>query len=206
MRAIKGYRFVKDDMTSQSGHTEWEIGKWNKHEGEIELCASGFHACKTPYQSIHNIYGNRWFLCEARGKIIHDKDKFVASEMRLVKEISETVSQWFALACARRALKYYTKKYPDDNRVAVCLDANENYLNNPTPENLKKLQDAAYAANAAYAAANAAYAAAYAANAANAAYAAANAADAAADAAEIKWQKNILNRLVKTAPKKEAGI
>jgi hypothetical protein len=30
MEAIKCYRFVKDDLTSENGETPWKIGEWNK--------------------------------------------------------------------------------------------------------------------------------------------------------------------------------
>ena len=92
MKTIKGFKFIKENMKSKNGNHTWELGVWYKYEGEIELCNKGFHACLTPQQSLNYIYGDKWFQVEARGKIIYsDKDdsdpKFVASEMRLVKEI-----------------------------------------------------------------------------------------------------------------------
>lgn len=107
----------------------------------------------------------------------HDKNKFVASEMRLVKEIPQIVIKRYALECARHVLHIWTKKYPDDKRIEKCLDATEAYLKDASPKNLKILQDAADAADAAYAARYA------------------------ADAAEKKYQENLLRKLIKEALK-----
>src|SRR3990167_9919225 len=131
-RHKKGYRFVKDDMTSENGTTKWELGKWNKHKGKIEICKSGFHACLTPTQSLQNIYGTRWFLCEASGEIIHKDDKFVASKMVLIKEIDvRKVLTRYAFACARRSLKYWDKQYPNDKRPLHAIEVAEKYMKNP---------------------------------------------------------------------------
>ena len=94
---MKCYRFVEQNLTSQHGSIHWEIGKWQKHEGHLALCTSGFHASKRPIDSLHYVFGTRWFHAEARGTIIYDDDKFVASEMRLVREIPVKVVQQFAI-------------------------------------------------------------------------------------------------------------
>lgn len=87
-KTIKGFKFIKEDMKSANGDHTWKLGVWYKYQGELELCKSGFHACLIPQQSFTYMYGERWFEVEARGKIIYEKDdKFVAEEMRLVREI-----------------------------------------------------------------------------------------------------------------------
>jgi hypothetical protein len=221
-----GYKFIKDDMHSKYGtDSAWKVGKWKKHNGTISICNSGYHACVTAKQSLGYVYGGRWFIVEARGEIVYEKDdKFVASEMRLVKEIknSRAILVEYALKCAWHVLKIYEKKYPSDKRVRHCLVTLKKWLANPSVENLaavKIARDAAADA-AAYAAADAAvyatyatYAAAYAAVYATyatyaAAYAAADAAvyptyatyaaapDAAARAKERSWQEKTLNKII----------
>jgi len=90
-KIIIGYKFITSEMKSKNGNHTWEVGKWYKHEGKLDLCHSGFHACLTPQQSLEYIYGDKWFQVEARGEIVYDNEssepKFVASEMRLIKEI-----------------------------------------------------------------------------------------------------------------------
>jgi hypothetical protein len=85
-----------------------------------------------------------------------------------------------AVVCAQSVLDIYEKKYPDDKRPRLAIDAAIRYAREPTEKNREAAAyaDAAYAAAYA-AAAYAAYAAAYAA----AAYAAAASADAAYAAA-----------------------
>jgi len=197
MKTIKCFRFVNQDMTSNhDNRTKWKLKEWLKVTGMIKPCENGLHACKTPTQSIDNVYGSKWFMAEARGKIVEEGSKFAASEMRLIKEIPFEVLTRFALWCAKDCLKYYTAKYPDDSRVADCIRITEDFLDG------KATIDAV---RAAYAAARAAArAAADAADAADAyaAYAAARAAAyadayAAARAAARKRQAQELNRLIK---------
>ena len=127
-KITKCYRFVTDELKSWNGNVQWELGKWQKHKGELELCHEGLHACISPLDSLNYINGDRWFISEAKGKIVKDNDKFVAGEMRLVKEIPIIVLKRFSLFCAKDCLKYYTKKYPDDNRVSECIRITEAYL------------------------------------------------------------------------------
>jgi len=143
---MKGYKFIQKDMKSQNGNHKWKIGKWYK-EDEIKLCNKGFHACKEPLESLEYVYGDRWFLVEARGKIIQEKnDKFVASEMRLIKELDINILKRFAIWCAKSCLKDYEKEYKD-SRVSDCIKAAEDYLDNKISlYKLKKAIDAAWSA------------------------------------------------------------
>lgn len=127
---IKGFKFIGSDMKSQNGNHKWEVGKWYKHDGKLEICSSGFHACRTPLQSLKYVYGDKWFIIESRRKIIDEKDdKFVCSEMRLIKEIPiAKVVKPFAIWCAKQCLINYTKQYPNDKRVSEAIEGAELYL------------------------------------------------------------------------------
>ena len=192
MKTIIGYKFVTSNIKSKEGNITWKLGEWQKHKGKIELCESGFHACKEPRDAFRSyIYGDRFFIVEARGEIVKADDKFVASEMRLVKEINlKMVSVKWAVYCARSVLNIYEKKYPNDNRPRKAIESAEEWLKNSTEENKIAAKAARAdwaaeaAARAAEAAARAAKAAAKAARADWAAEAAARAAEAAARAAE----------------------
>ena len=153
MKIIKCYRFVTKGLKSKNGSIKWKIGVWNKHEGELSLCEKGFHACKSPLDSLNNIYGTRWFLTEARGRIKEDSDKFVASEMRLVKEIPlKRVSVLFSVACARKCYPYWKKEYPNDSRVLDAILAVEDWLRNPCKKTLRVCKKAGSAARSAWSA------------------------------------------------------
>jgi hypothetical protein len=147
---ITGYKFIEENMKSRNGNKTWEVGKWYKHEGKIKLCESGFHACLKPLEALKDYcYGEKFFIIEARGKIIKKKDdKFVASEMRLVKEINkEYVFRRFTLFCAKSCLENYNKEYPNDNRISECIRISELYLDGKsTLEELSAAWSAAWSA------------------------------------------------------------
>lgn len=128
MITIKCYRFVNDDLTSENGQMSWKIGEWNKVSGQIVCCSNGLHAGLTPRDSLTNVYGQRWFISEARGEIVKQDHKLAASEMRIVQEIPKIVLQRFAIWCAMDCLKYYEKKNPNDKSISDCIQAAENYL------------------------------------------------------------------------------
>jgi hypothetical protein len=141
------YRFVKYDMTSEQGNVSWKINKWNKIEGKLKCCETGLHASITPLQSLNNVYGNRWFIAEYKGKIDKKDNKFCASEMRLLKEIPIIVIKRFAIFCAKDCLKNYEKEYPKDKIVADAIKAAEDYLDGKI--NLDELSAARSAAESA---------------------------------------------------------
>lgn len=200
---MKGYRFVTQGLTSKHGDVKWEVGKWHKCKGELNLCACGFHASQKPIDSLNYILGTRWFECEARGKFLKDNDKFCASKMRLVKEIPSTILREFAIDCAWRVLHIFERKYPDDKRPRLALEAAKAYLKFPTEENRERMAAARDAAgDAAWDAARDAAVAAARDAARVAAWAAARvaawvAARDAAWAAERKWQNRHLLNLIK---------
>lgn len=128
MSSIECYRFVKDDLTSANGDLSWRIGEWNNVGGTIVCCSHGLHASTTPRDSVRNVYGQRWFLAEARGEISHQGNTFAASEMRLVEEIPAAVLRRFAVRCARRSFSDLEKRHPMDARILQCIQATEDFL------------------------------------------------------------------------------
>ena len=93
MKAYKGFK-RHDDGTLWCKDLQYEEGKTYKHEGKIELCWSGFHACHERHQ-VWQFYPNNgdnvFYEVECGGEIIESKDgdgKFVCSEIRLVMEIN----------------------------------------------------------------------------------------------------------------------
>ena len=151
MRTVKGYKFLTETLRSSNGDSgEWKLGEWKKHLGELEMCKSGFHGSPTPLTSLQYVYGPRWFRVEAKGRILHDSDKFTASEMRIVKELpTKRIAVRFAIACARRALGRFEEKSPEDDRPRKAIEAAEAYLQNPSPETASAAWSAASAARSA---------------------------------------------------------
>jgi hypothetical protein len=147
-KVITGYKFITTDMKSKNGNTVWKLKQWQIHQGELELCAKGFHACRTAYQATNYVYGDKLFLVEARGNILEtENDKFVASEMRLVKELpTKQIFVEYALKCAWRNLKHFEKAFPKDKRCRNALLTVKRYLAHPTEANRSAAESAARSA------------------------------------------------------------
>lgn len=82
---------------------EYEVGKKYVFDGEIELCKAGYHACHELWQVLGyyaNDGTNVFYEVECGGKIIESNDdvhdKFVCSEIELVKEVKEADMGVFA--------------------------------------------------------------------------------------------------------------
>ena len=85
---VKGYKGFNEDLTCRG--FQYEIGKTYKHNGEVELCRSGFHFCrklKDVYQ-FYNLKTSRICEIEADGKIDDDGIKSVCSRINIVRELS----------------------------------------------------------------------------------------------------------------------
>jgi hypothetical protein len=146
---IKCYRFVTNDLKSQNGNTEWIIGEWQKHKGKLEICKQGLHACREPLDNLDYVFGERWFIAEAKGKILEDENKFCASEMRLIREIPLRVIQQFAIDCAERVLPLFEKECSDDKRPRLAIEAAKQCLLNSTKKTWSAAESAAKSASSA---------------------------------------------------------
>jgi hypothetical protein len=186
------------------------VGKWMPAIKGIRPCARGYHFVNI--EQLPQWLGPTLYEIEVRGQVIHQADKSVAEQARLVRKVetwNDKTLRLFAADCAERVLGLYEKQYPNDDRPRKAIQAARDFANGlitkdaadayaataaaaayaATAAAAANAANAAYAAaaRAAYAAANAAYAAAS--DAAYAAYAAARAAYAAANAADEKtWQ------------------
>jgi hypothetical protein len=133
------------------------------------------------------------WIAEGRGEFVAAGDKVAFSSARLVSQVgtlTQIIAVQWAAECAKRVLRHYEDRYPEDKRPREAIQAALKWTKDPTEANHAAagggVAAAANAANAAntYAAYAAVGAAAYAANAAAyAAYAAYAAATNAADAA-----------------------
>ena len=199
---MKRYKFLREKdgkIKSESGNTEWKLSEWQKHEGKLGLCKSGFHCSKKIRDAISYVQGGVLAEVEVKGKHIEKDDKEAWQGMRLVKvwKWQKKDSVAIAIYCAELVIDIFEKKYPKDDRPRKAIEAAKAWLKDPTEEN-RIAAYAASAANAAYAVANAAYAATAAANAAaNAAYAASAASVAIAAIVATAAKKSIIKKIYK---------
>lgn len=85
---MKGYKVFNPDWTCRG--YQFEVGKTYKHDGELNICHSGFHFCSKPADCF-NYYkfdpDNKVAEVEALGKVESGGDKSVTDEIRIVREI-----------------------------------------------------------------------------------------------------------------------
>ena len=123
MKAYKGFR-RNEDGTLSCRDFVYEPGKTYKHEGEIKLCKSGFHACHELWQTwlfYPNNGKNVFYEVECGGDIIEVDNSFgklVCSEIKLVKEIDVTNVARFCVA------SYFYEGF-----ARVTLGGKDNFIN-----------------------------------------------------------------------------
>ena len=88
---MTGYKATDKNMRCQG--FQYELGKWYKQDGEIELCKKGFHFCVHPSGpwSYYRDIGTRVFKVEAKDAIEEYTPgadlKIVCREIRLIEEL-----------------------------------------------------------------------------------------------------------------------
>jgi hypothetical protein len=170
------YKWLKPDRTTTYQGVKWpkRVGVWTPDVTPV-MCVSGWHLATHEGIAEHARTGAVLWIAEGRGEFVAAGDKVAFSSARLVSQVgtlTQIIAVQWAAECAKRVLRHYEDRYPEDKRPREAIQAALKWAKDPTEANRA-------ASNAAYAAAAAA---AYAADAADAA--AAYAADAAAYAAD----------------------
>ncbi|WP_025244898.1 DUF7666 domain-containing protein [Candidatus Sodalis pierantonius] len=72
MTKITAYKGFNADMTCRD--YQFEIGKTYQHEGAVEICSSGFHACEYPLDVFcyYEPANHRFAEVEVSGDIAHE--------------------------------------------------------------------------------------------------------------------------------------
>ena len=86
-KVIKAYKGFNKDMTCRN--FQYEVGKTYEHDGDVELCSKGFHACENPFYVL-DFYGDidgKYCEVEQYGKTNSDGKKTVSSKIKINAEI-----------------------------------------------------------------------------------------------------------------------
>ena len=198
------YKWLKPDRTTTYQGVKWpkRVGVWTPDVTPV-MCVSGWHLATHEGIAEHARTGSVLWIAEGRGEFVAAGDKVAFSSARLVSQVgtlTQIIAVQWAAECAKRVLRHYEDRYPEDKRPREAIQAALKWAKDPTEANRNAAATAATnAANASAAAAtDAAYASAAAADAAYAAYAAASAyaADADARKKEREWQSDRLLKLL----------
>lgn len=87
---MRGYKGMDKNM--QCRGTQYKVGESYHIDGHIGICERGFHFCKELYDVVQfypRANGNRFFEVEASGRVIEGGDKCVASDLKIVRELTE---------------------------------------------------------------------------------------------------------------------
>ena len=68
-KEIVAYKAFNKDLTCRG--FQFEIGKTYEHDGPVEICSSGFHACTDPLDVLnyYDVTTSRFALVKASGEI-----------------------------------------------------------------------------------------------------------------------------------------
>ena len=145
---MKRYKFLLKGNKSSNGDFKWKLGEWYTHEGELEMCSSGFHCSKGIYQAFSYVQGEILSEVEVKGKHQTQSDKEVWEKMRVVKtwKWQKKDSVLFSIYAAYLCLNNFEKLYPNDKRPREAIEAAERYIKNPTKKNQTAAESAAESA------------------------------------------------------------
>lgn len=98
-KTIKAWHWTSE--TLRDGSPIPPVGEWVKHEGEVVLCASGYHGSRRILDALKYAPGPFVHRVEMRGDIFEEKDKMVARERRILWSLDGTdILHSFARRCA----------------------------------------------------------------------------------------------------------
>jgi hypothetical protein len=130
------YKFLTADQKGSHSYFDFtpylpkgsKPGKWLPKIESLEMCSSGYHV--TDFSGWRTWRNAEMYEVEVRGDSLAGNDKTAHQQMRFVRKIdawNKDTLTLFAVKCARRSLKHYETKFPNDTRVRDCLNTVERY-------------------------------------------------------------------------------
>ena len=99
--AYKGF----DNKLCCHGRFQYEVGKEYRHDGKIQPCESGFHACVEPIDVLDYYAPGTSRFCEVEvsSEIVADENKIVCENLKVIREIP--LGEFIGL-CTDRQIKH----------------------------------------------------------------------------------------------------
>jgi hypothetical protein len=85
---IQAWHFV--GQTLRDGSPIPKDGKWLEYGGRLEMCSTGLHASRQPFDALQYAPGATLCLVDCSGEIIESDDKLVCSRRRIVARMDAT--------------------------------------------------------------------------------------------------------------------
>jgi hypothetical protein len=82
MNPIRAWHFV--GKTLRDGSPIPPDGEWLEFKGKLEMCATGLHASREPFDALQYAPSETLCLVECAGEVIEGDDKLVCSKRRIV--------------------------------------------------------------------------------------------------------------------------
>ena len=96
---MKAYHFTGKKL--RDGRKLLKIGEWLIHDGPLEMCSSGLHASREPFDALQYAPGSILHLVEVGGEIIKGDDKLVARKRKILASFDAEDLLWeYARQCA----------------------------------------------------------------------------------------------------------
>ena len=100
-KTTKAYHYT--DGSLRNGSLP-RIGKWLEHSGPVEICKSGLHASRHPFDALRYAPGSYLHLVEVDDIVAEEEDKLVCRRRKILKTIqADRINRRFACECAALA-------------------------------------------------------------------------------------------------------
>ena len=141
------YKWLKPDRTTTYQGVKWpkRVGVWTPDAKPV-FCQSGWHLATHQGIAEYARTGAVLWIAEGRGASVAADDKVAFSSARLVSQVgtlTRVIAVQWAAECARRVLKHYEDRYPEDKRPREAIQAALKWAKDPTEANRADAANAA---------------------------------------------------------------
>ena len=100
---------------------KWELNRWYKIDGELEICRNGFHCSNNFIDAMSFVPPGYVALVEVRGECVKGGNKSVYEEMKIIRWKKWTKKDEIALTIFAAEL-VLPNKFLDDNRPRTAIE------------------------------------------------------------------------------------